>query len=491
MHRIVSLILAFITCATFLANNRGLAADQGSPLTEGQHGSAAKRVALIIGNGAYRHASRVPHAHEDAQLLGEALKKLNFIIFDACATSRTELRETVNQFKNELRNGGTAFVYYSGHGLSVKGRDYLAPIDAMLTSRDSIDKELLPLEEIYAVANEKTKLLMALQTPGANSLVNNLAWAMGSQVEVKPGLNSIKPRPDTFITVLSGSETWDGERNANSVFASALAEQLFTASDVHNKLLSVQYKVAKQTSGRQMPLVYAGFSDPLYLGSRDDPRNVAEPYPSIVIRNGFASFNIPEALRATRSAQITLTLDADHSASLAALSKAFGGTIDGKRTTESVGVLPRMIAKLHAKDFEVRAAGPEEKLLSEGVAAEWTWYVNPKDYGPNKLLRLELFGVQGGLPPVRVGAVEGHINVTASVWEKTLFRAREAESVAVVVSSFGIIATLWAIFWKVRQGLRRLRIRLGRWAKRILRIPERPTCAASRRASSDWLGHSA
>src|SRR5262245_2846378 len=84
--------------------------------------SAEKRVALVIGNGAYKNASKLINPTNDAKAISGMLQSAGF---DAVALHENlgirEMRRAINEFANVARQADTAVVYYSGHGIEVDG----------------------------------------------------------------------------------------------------------------------------------------------------------------------------------------------------------------------------------------------------------------------------------------------------------------------------------------------------------------------------------
>src|ERR1700683_1021932 len=96
---------------------------------------ADKRVALVIGNGAYEKADKLVNTINDATAIANMLKAAGF---DAVELRRNlgirEMRKAISDFSNSVRDADTVVVYFSGHGIEVDGTNYLVPTDASLDS---------------------------------------------------------------------------------------------------------------------------------------------------------------------------------------------------------------------------------------------------------------------------------------------------------------------------------------------------------------------
>src|ERR1700680_859002 len=87
-------------------------------------GHAEKRVALVIGNGAYRNAPALTNPKNDAEDVGRSLKGLGFETIVAADLDRSGMNDALDRFSREVAGADIALVYYSGHGMQFAGRNY-------------------------------------------------------------------------------------------------------------------------------------------------------------------------------------------------------------------------------------------------------------------------------------------------------------------------------------------------------------------------------
>src|ERR1035437_6476757 len=79
-------------------------------------GYAEKRVALVIGNGAYQHADKLANPVTDARRLRDALAKLGFDVVYGENLGKQPLERTVGRFANAVQEADVALVFFAGHG---------------------------------------------------------------------------------------------------------------------------------------------------------------------------------------------------------------------------------------------------------------------------------------------------------------------------------------------------------------------------------------
>ena len=91
---------------------------------------AGQRVALVIGNASYAHASSLANPLNDANDMGAALKRLGFAVTQLPNASRAELWDGLQKFRLAASASEVAVVFYAGHGIEVDERNFPIPVQA-------------------------------------------------------------------------------------------------------------------------------------------------------------------------------------------------------------------------------------------------------------------------------------------------------------------------------------------------------------------------
>jgi Tfp pilus assembly protein PilF len=112
-----------------------------------------RRIALVIGNGAYKSAP-LKNPVKDAIDIGDALTNLGFTVILKTNVKQRTMEETIREFGKQLRSGGVGLFYFAGHGLQVKGRNYLLPINADIKSEADIKYEAVDAGRVLAQMEE-------------------------------------------------------------------------------------------------------------------------------------------------------------------------------------------------------------------------------------------------------------------------------------------------------------------------------------------------
>jgi len=107
----------------------------------------AKRLALVIGNANYK-SRPLKNPRNDADDVSAALKSSGFEVIDLRDSSLQQMRAGVRQFGDRLINNEVGLVYYSGHGIEIKGRNYLIPANADIEREDEVADQGLDMSLI-------------------------------------------------------------------------------------------------------------------------------------------------------------------------------------------------------------------------------------------------------------------------------------------------------------------------------------------------------
>ena len=100
---------------------------------------AEKRLALVVGNSAYRNAPPLQNPANDANDMATALQRLGFEVISGTDLDYLAMRDIVRRFSDRLSEASVALVFYAGHGLQVGGKNYLVPVDARIETQADLD----------------------------------------------------------------------------------------------------------------------------------------------------------------------------------------------------------------------------------------------------------------------------------------------------------------------------------------------------------------
>ncbi|OCW57968.1 hypothetical protein AWJ14_04055 [Hoeflea olei] len=221
--------------------------------------AAADRVALVIGNGAYRHAVELPNPRNDATDMAVLLRRLDFEVIEGVDLERAEMEATIRAFAAAATDARTVLFFYAGHGMQVDGRNYLIPVDARLEDRTALDFEAIDAERVYTYMAGEGKVAIAFldacrDNPLARGFRRSLGTSRSNSVGV--GLAPISTSGSGLFIAFAtapGDVAADGE-GRNSPFTAALLSKLETPGlEIQQVMTRVKIDVQARTQGRQRP----------------------------------------------------------------------------------------------------------------------------------------------------------------------------------------------------------------------------------------------
>ena len=235
---------------------------------------AAERVALVVGNGAYKHAPFLPNPGNDARDVGAALDRLGFTVTRLADADQSTLRQRLRDFTRAAGAAEVAVVFYAGHGIEVDGRNFLVPVDARLASDQDVEFETVPLELVMrSVERARGLRLVVLDACRDNPFAESMQRA-GATRSIGRGLARAEPRGETLVAYAAkgGSTAADGD-GRNSPYTGALLRYLEEPGlDVGRMFRKVRDEVLTATGGRQEPFVYGSMPGrDVYLASAAAP----------------------------------------------------------------------------------------------------------------------------------------------------------------------------------------------------------------------------
>jgi len=226
----------------------------------GQPAYAGTRIALVIGNSAYRNVTPLTNPVNDAAAMAETFRQARFDVVDVGNDLPVaKLRRLLRDFGARARDADVAVVYYAGHGIEVDGVNYLVPIDAQLETDADVYDEALSLDRILVAVEPARQLrLVILDACRDNPFAKTMKRTIASRA-IGRGLAKVEPsNPNTMIAFAAkaGFTALDGD-GKNSPFAVALTQHLTTPGlDLRKAFGFVRDDVLKATNNRQEPFIY-------------------------------------------------------------------------------------------------------------------------------------------------------------------------------------------------------------------------------------------
>jgi uncharacterized caspase-like protein len=232
---------------------------------------ADRRVAFVVGNGAYKNVAQLPNPPIDAKAMASTLRNVGFEVIEGSNLTRDQMTEKLLDFGRKAQGSDVAVFYYAGHGIAVSGTNYLLPIDADIKSE--MDVKLgaainidLTLDQTMGDAKVKLVFLDACRdNPFAAKIKSNSATR---SVSVGSGLAEMKSGEGTLIAFATGpgQTALDGQEGNNSPFTRALIDNITKPGvEIQQAMTSVRAQVNEETHKGQLPWGHTNLIGAVYL----------------------------------------------------------------------------------------------------------------------------------------------------------------------------------------------------------------------------------
>jgi len=253
-------------------------------------GHADKRVALVIGNSAYRNAPPLPNPRNDAEDVAAALKRTGFETIVGLDLDKAKMEDAAINFARAARTADVAVFYYAGHAIQYAGVNYLAPIDAKLTDEADL-RRMIRVDEIVAdLQQAKTLRILVLDSCRENPLADQLKRTIGASrtASIGRGLARIDSPQGMIIAYATqaGSTAADGH-GRNSPYTAAFLKHIEEAEEIGTIFRRTAADVYEATGRTQLPELSLSFIGEFYLRGRlDIAVPVSRPTPDPCIAAG-------------------------------------------------------------------------------------------------------------------------------------------------------------------------------------------------------------
>jgi TPR repeat protein len=253
---------------TVFFNSFSLAANEETPKDVRRSSAEAdvsipkgqKRIALVIGNSDYKVGPLRNPTH-DAEDISGVLRTLGFAVQTKTNVNQREMDDAVDRFVQEIQDGDVALFYFSGHGVQVKGENYLIPLGDIIQSEADVRYKTvnagLVLEKMEESRNRANIVIL-------DACRNNPFKGLFRSPSL--GLSKMDAPKGTFIAYATApnSVAADGE-DRNSPYTKHLIEALKVKDiPIEQAFKLVARGVNKETGGQQTPWISSSLLDDFY-----------------------------------------------------------------------------------------------------------------------------------------------------------------------------------------------------------------------------------
>jgi hypothetical protein len=210
---------------------------------------AEQRIALVIGNGQYKD-SPLTNPVNDARAIAKVLTNSGFKVVEKENLSRQDFQTALRNFGDALRHGGVGLFYYAGHGMQVKGRNFLIPVDARIEREDEVAYNSIDANQVLDKMDSANNRLNIVILDACRN--NPFARSFRS---ASIGLAQMDAPVGTLIAFATapGSVASDGP-DQNSLYTKYLVQSMVQPGvKIEDVFKKVRVGVRRDSDGKQIP----------------------------------------------------------------------------------------------------------------------------------------------------------------------------------------------------------------------------------------------
>ena len=251
---------------------------QPAPAASPPAQAMGRRVALVIGNGAYAHVTALPNPPNDARAIAKSLRDLGFAVAEGIDLDRAAMRKITRDFLRDAARAQTALLYYAGHGVQIDGRNYLVPVDVRLQGGANPVEAMTDMDTILAGLEDQVRTnILIFDACRNNPMAQRSASAEASRAIGGGGLAApaslgagATRGAGTLIAFATapGQVALDGD-GSNSPFSAALSRHIGTPGlEVQQMLTRVRAEVVAATKTKQVPWSNSSLLGEVFLAAK-------------------------------------------------------------------------------------------------------------------------------------------------------------------------------------------------------------------------------
>ncbi len=239
--------------------------------------AAEHRIALVIGNGAYKIAPRLDNPVDDAKAVAAAFKRLGFQVFEGYDLTGDQMRSALSQFSAALDGSDAALVYYSGHGVALDGENYLLPTDIDPKTPSDLDLNAISASQVLRqMRREERAIVLILDACREDPFAQELARTKSRAIIGARGLNPIEGDLARGALIAFATDpnsvAFDGPPGGHSPFTKALLNHLADPGvPIETVMSRVRSEVWEATKNKQLPWVNTSIIGEFELNPKPAP----------------------------------------------------------------------------------------------------------------------------------------------------------------------------------------------------------------------------
>jgi formylglycine-generating enzyme required for sulfatase activity len=250
MRFISAILINLLVCSSLLVaqTNRNLAREKPA------RSQTEKRIALVIGNGHYQKVSPLDNPVNDATDIAAVLQTLGFEVIKGTDTDLVQMRRLIREFGEKLaQQKGIGLFYFAGHGVEVRGRNFLVPVDADIAREVETEDYAIDVSTILRQMDAANNGFNIVILDACRNNPFSRGWSRSGETG---GLANVNAPTGTYIAFAAapGLTASDGKGTRNGIFTGALLKNLKRPNlKLEEVFKATREEVMTLTDSKQVP----------------------------------------------------------------------------------------------------------------------------------------------------------------------------------------------------------------------------------------------
>lgn len=235
-----------------------------------------RKVALVVGNATYVHATRLTNPLNDAADLAAALKRLGFEVIVAGDLNSDAFHDTVSKISKAVEGADLALFFYAGHAVQYEGVNYLLPVDIKIDTAYDLKRKAVVAHDIVEVLQRGARAsIMLLDACRNNTVMREYEQSLPEKTRSagqSRGLARMDVRDGNTLVgfATAPNEVATDGNGRNSPYSAALLKHIEKPGvDVLQVLTAVSADVRAATRNNQRPEFLSKLIESISLAPRE------------------------------------------------------------------------------------------------------------------------------------------------------------------------------------------------------------------------------
>jgi len=262
--------------------------------------AAERRIALVIGNSAYKNAPLV-NPGNDARAVAQSLREMGFTVDERRNVNQAVMRRVIRDFGDQLAKGGVGLFYYAGHGMQIRGRNFLIPVGSDIQREDEVEDQAV---DARLVLEKMARAKNALNIVILDACRNNPFLSSFRSATV--GLAAMDAPAGTIVafSTAPGQVAADGQGD-NGLYTKHLVSYMREPGlKVEDVFKRVRASVRQESGGMQTPWENTSLEADFYFKPPDRKAQAQDDEERRAVQQAAIEKAVQEALT-RRSAEVT------------------------------------------------------------------------------------------------------------------------------------------------------------------------------------------